>query len=174
MLRISFLRWRQLLLSWHNPLALALAALIVFFPDYESIEWLYRRIIWMEVSVASALLGLLLTGISITLSLMRDELLFLLSRQGSGLREEMWPFWITALFAMVGIFSGIVSVALFAEAHCIWVRRISIGFVTFFSALAVLSVLEIIKLLVSYAEIRVLYHENRSYREPDDSSSETP
>ena len=75
MLRITLSRWRKLLFSWHNVFALAFAALIVFFPDYSSIEWLYRRVIWMEVAVASALLGLLLTGIAITLSLMRDELL---------------------------------------------------------------------------------------------------
>ena len=36
----------------------------------------------MEVATSSALLGLLLTGISITLSLMRDDLLAFLDKQG--------------------------------------------------------------------------------------------
>lgn len=160
LLNITRSRWRELL-WWDTLVATAVAVLLGVLPNYESVDWLYRRLIWMEVAAASALLGLLLTGISITLSAMRDDLLSYLNKRGRGLYEEIWPFWITAILAMVSIVMGIVFVALFGASTCAPLVRATISLVSFFTIWAVLSVLAIIRLLVEYAQIRGLYHDFR-------------
>ena len=81
----------------------------------------------------------------------------------------MWPFWITSILAIVSIIGGILSVAVVSSFSCIVAYRVAIGVVSFFSVWAILSVLGIIRLLVSYAQIRGVYHDS-THKAPEDDS----
>ncbi len=160
MLRITLSRW-QAVFHWDTLIAVSVSVVVGLLPDYSASEWLHSRLIGIEVAASSALLGIVLAGIAITLAIMRDDLLIFLDRQGHGVREEVWPFWFTAALAMLCIFSGILSIALFSHGntHIIAVR-VSIAIVTFFAAWAVLSILSLVDLLARYARIKVLHHES--------------
>ena len=156
MILITIARWKGIVFYWDTIVAIAIGGVLGALPDYGSADWLFWRLLWIEIAAASALLGIVLAGIAITLSLMRDDLLEFLALQGRGLREEVWPFWFTAVLAVATILSGLVSIAMFYDAHIIVVRA-SVAFVTFLATWAVMSVLALIGVLASYAEIRVDY-----------------
>lgn len=160
MLRISLARWKGVVFYWDTIMAIVVGGLLGGLPDYVAKDWLFWRLLWIEIAAASALLGIVLAGIAITLSLMRDELLEFLAQQGRGLREEVWPFWFTAVLAVAAILSGLVSIALFTDAHIVLVRG-AVAVVTFLATWAVMSVLSLIDVLAGYAEIRVAYGKYR-------------
>lgn len=132
MLRVTVRRWRQILLQWDFAAAVLFGVALGWLPDFSGLDWLYSRLLWIEVSVAAALLGFVFGGIAIMMALLKDEFLtFVYDAGKEGFYEEVWPFWVTAWLVVVTILGGILSIGWFS-GFCEAVQRAAVGTVSFF------------------------------------------
>ena len=157
MLGVTVRRWRQLILQWDFPVAVGFAVLLGVTPDFRGLEWLYLRLLWIEVTVAAALLGFVFAGIAIMMALLKDEFLtFVYDAGKEGFYEEVWPFWLTGWLVVAVILGGIGAIGALS-GQCELVQRIAVGAVSFLLAFAVFSIVPLVLFIFRYAELREMY-----------------
>ncbi len=157
-LKMLVSRWPQVLFQWDFLIAGVAAFLIGTRGDFGS-DWLYPRLIWIEVTVAAAILGFVLAGLSIMVSLMSSEFLVFLYHRGDeeGLHELALPFWFTSWLVIVTILAGVTSIAFFQSCGE-GVQRGSVAFVSFLIVWCLFSVIPIVRYIIYFAELRVMHH----------------
>ncbi|MYE00956.1 MAG: hypothetical protein F4Y03_06690 [Alphaproteobacteria bacterium] len=156
-------RWRKVFIHWDFAFAVIVAAVIGTVPNYEAADWPFQRLVWIEVTVAGALLGMILAGISILIAFMREDFMVYLYSVGleddtiDGMYEAIFPFWFMAWLVVIVIVSGILGLALFASA-CTLAQRIFLSWTTFFISWAVFGVIPVVVYLARIGKVRIDLH----------------
>lgn len=161
LLRALIVRWKDVFIHWDFGLAVLITVIIGIAPNYNASEWNFHRLVWIEVTVAGALLGMVLAGVSILIALMREDFMIFLYRVGleedamdDGMFEAILPFWFMAWLVVIVIISGILGIAL-VPSSCVLMQRIWLSWVTFFLAWAVFNVIPVVGFLGRLGQLRI-------------------
>jgi hypothetical protein len=93
---------RNIFWQWDIPIALALGALAsgLIYED-ESLPSRYQLILATEAGITVALLGVVLAGLALLVSLMNDEMTLIAQQVGRGVIEDYFPFSVAAIVAVL-------------------------------------------------------------------------
>ena len=156
-------RWNKVFIHWDFACAVIVSVIIGIVPNYEAADWPFQRLVWIEVTVAGALLGMILAGISILIAFMREDFMVYLYSVGleddaiDGMYEAIFPFWFMAWLVVIVIISGILGLALFASS-CTLIQRMFLSWITFFISWAVFGVIPVVAFLARIGKVRIDLH----------------
>lgn len=157
-LKITLLKWKALL-SGDILIPVAAALLLSLAPSHSILADRFETIMITEIGVMIAILGVSLASLAITVSLLTGNLLQILSEHGYGLAEDIWPFWLTSLFASTTAILGIISLSFIANDpdSAVWPMRLASGVVGFFFTWTLVSVVQLVRVVRDYADIRAQF-----------------
>lgn len=170
-LKITILKWKALL-SGDILIPVAAALLLSLAPNHSVLTTRFETIMITEIGVMIAILGVSLASLAITVSLLTGNLLQILSEHGHGLAEDIWPFWLTSLFASITALLGILSLSFIASnpESAVWPVRLASGVVGFFFTWTLVSVVQLVRVVRDYADIRAQF--SRLSDSEDEAKSE--
>ena len=157
-LKITVSKWKALL-SWDIMIPIGAALILSLAPNRSVLTTRFEAIMITEIGVMIAILGVSLASLAITVSLLTGSLLQILNEHGHGLAEDIWPFWLTSLFASITALLGILSLSFIASnpESAIWPVRLASGVVGFFFTWTLVSVVQLVKVVRDYADIRAQF-----------------
>ena len=157
-LKITMLKWRALL-SWDIMIPIGAALILSLAPNRSVLTARLEAIMITEIGVMIAILGVSLASLAITVSLLTGSLLQILSEHGHGLAEDIWPFWMTSMFASLTAILGILSLSFIPSdpESEFWPIRVASGIVGFFFTWTLVSVVQLVRVVRDYADIRAQF-----------------
>lgn len=153
---ILFAYKRHIFLHPYFGLAVAVGVVAALLADDSILQQRYTMLLGIAASISvSALLGMVLAGLAVVVTLTSDELLAIAARVGRGVVEDYFPF---SLAASVAVMTTAVSVLflIFTPKDDMVAMRIGIGLSMALFVWALLNVLALVRFVAQRGITRAI------------------
>ncbi len=159
--------WRHIFLHWYFVLSLVLGIAPAVLVTDSNLQERYTLILRTEATVSVGLLGVVLAGLSLIVTLMNDELLRVSNSIGRGVIEDFFPFSFTAVVAVLTSSASLMFLILTPQNDEL-TMRIGIGLSTFLFVWTLFNMLALVRLVARRGLIRALYASQKDSGGPGD------
>ena len=155
LLKITFKRWKQIVLHWDLWAAIAGAVGIWFIVNTETDA---GRLIWLMVMGAGVALSVVVAGLAYVLNSIRDEFAqFVATTRPDSDAETLWPFWFSIWLFIIVLAGGVASVATIDQLSLPF-RRSLVSAVTFFFLWSIFNIISLVFFAYKMARVRDFFY----------------
>jgi hypothetical protein len=153
---LTFANWKHIFFHWYFALAIILGVAPALLVGDTNLQERYSLILRTEATVAVTVLGVVLAGLALVVTLMNEDLLALADRVGRGVIEDYFPFSLAAVVAVTTTCVALMFLIMTPRDEVI-AMRIGVGLSTGLFVWTLFNILALVRFVAQRGITRALY-----------------